>query len=72
MRFSSGVVNPGFMNADATHKERKTDLPLIPSLGEGGERHNSPRNLSPVFKGDAFPLVQANGTQGVMVFDKGH
>jgi hypothetical protein len=71
MRFSSGVVNPEFMNADVMHKERKTELPFIPSLVRR-ERNNSPRNLSPLSKGDAFHLIQANGTQGVMVFDKGY
>jgi hypothetical protein len=35
--FSSGVVKPGFMTADVTHKERRTELPLIPSLVRRGK-----------------------------------
>jgi len=69
--FSSGVVKPRFKTADVTSKESTTDLPFIPSLVKRGE-NSQPTQCVPLVQAGCVPLVQANGTQGVMVFGKGH
>jgi hypothetical protein len=67
--FSPGEVKPGFMTADVTHEGEKNRPPLHPLLGKEGKEITAHAIL---FKGDAFRLVQANGTEGIMVFHKGH
>jgi hypothetical protein len=66
--FSPGEVKPGFMTADVTHRE-KNRPPLHLLLGKEGKEITAHAIL---FKGDMFRLVQANGTEGIMVFHKGH